>query len=57
MPGRYPFNEMEIGDSFLISPDIKTISVQVAALRFKRKTGKQFAFRKMPDGVRCWRIK
>ena len=57
MPGRYPFDEMEIGDSFLLPPNTKLISAQVAALRFRKKTGKYFSFRKMPDGIRVWRVK
>lgn len=56
MPRVYPFEKMEIGDSFLLPADAKRITVQIAALRFKRKTGKVFSIRKTSQGYRCWRV-
>lgn len=53
---RFPFSSMEIGDSFLLSPDTKRMTVQVAALRYRKKTGKAFAIRKTSQGYRCWRV-
>lgn len=53
---RFPFEEMEIGDSFLLPPDIKRMTVQVAALRHKKKTGKVFSVKKTSQGYRCWRV-
>lgn len=56
MPRRYPFEDMEVGDSFLLPPDAKRITVQVAALRIRKKTGRVFAIRKTSEGYRCWRV-
>lgn len=52
---RWPFGEMEVGDSFLIPEDIKPRVISAASyygLRHKKK----FSIRKTTDGYRCWRI-
>ena len=57
MPGKFPFEKMEVGDSFVIPPDTRRTTASVAAKRFADKHGVKFATRKLPDGtLRCWRI-
>jgi hypothetical protein len=56
---KYPFNKMEVGDSFSV-PDEKTaISVRALATYFCKKPeneGKFFTTRKItPTTYRCWR--
>ncbi len=52
----YPFHEMEIGDSFKVSPD-KALLVRNASNGYGSRHGKKFSVRKMEDGTyRCWRI-
>ena len=51
---RYPFDEMEVGDSFLVPSDNRT---SVSTLVSRNHNGKKFSLRKMTDGTyRCWRI-
>lgn len=52
---KYPFNEMDIGDSFAIPGDLMT-SVRSAATAFGRDHSQKFTVRKDGDGGRCWRI-
>jgi len=60
MPGRrggrkpkYPFADMEVGQSFEIPANGRT-----AASVYGARTNKKFATRKMEDGTfRCWRLK
>jgi hypothetical protein len=55
IPGRFPFGQMEVGDSFVITT--KRSTAAVAARRYGDKHKMKFVTRKMPDGtVRCWRI-
>ena len=52
---KYPFESMEIGDSFFISGDYhKTYGCVYMAMR-KFKNFK-FVIRGVDGGVRCWRI-
>jgi len=51
----YPFDQMEVGDSFLI-PDHKYRAVQAAASRAGKCSGKRFTVRNTKEGYRCWRI-
>jgi len=54
---RYPFAEMEPGDSFFVELDDAGINVlRVLASRFAKKHGLSFATKKMDSGVRVWRI-
>ena len=58
IPMKYPFDQMELGDSFLIPQTVKRQTVSIAALRYGNKHGMKFTTRKMSDGsYRCWRIK
>jgi hypothetical protein len=51
----YPFVEMEVGDSFLITEYKKAESARVAALLFARRKSLEwkFSLRKVNDG---WRV-
>ena len=55
IPGKYPFAQMQVGDSFLVPQDVKRQTVNVAALRYGRTSGKRFTVRMTPEGYRCWR--
>ena len=58
LPSKFPFGQMEVGDSFAVPPEIKRSTVNVAAKRYGDKHGMQFTVRRMPDhSLRCWRIK
>ena len=53
----YPFEEMDVGDSFVFSIEhYKKISS--AKTQVKKRTGKVFSLRKQENGsFRCWRTK
>lgn len=52
---KYPFGEMDVGDSFVI-PEGSELSCKYAAYAYGRRWGKTFAVRKQDDGrVRLWR--
>lgn len=53
-PRKYPFPDMEIGDSFeaLIEPD----ALRAAAYKFQKRYGGQFKVRKHENGARAWRV-
>ena len=53
---KYPFAEMEVGDSFALIKSLET--VRQAARNWSLSTGSSFRFslRKTPDGFRCWRV-
>jgi hypothetical protein len=56
IPNRFPFDKMEVGDSFVITT--KRSTAAVAARRYGDKHGMKFITRQMPDGaIRCWRTK
>jgi len=54
---KYPWRQMEIGDSFLFPEDVSgdTASNNAAAAS-KRLAPKRFSVRKTQDGYRCWRV-
>lgn len=62
---KYPFNEMEVGDSFFypIENNLSTNEMQMrlvnASCSFNRKNGNTYKFRstQLKNGVRIWRIK
>lgn len=61
-PRKYPFDEMEIGDSFLChgpSPSTIMNRLMAAASNYRKRNQNEFkiATRSMDDGVRVWRIK
>lgn len=53
---RYPFEQMEVGDSFTYLAAEDAL-VRSAAHRNTKATGKRFAVRKLSaSGGRCWRV-
>lgn len=60
---KYPFNDMEIGDSFLIETDSNHYRKQASTLSLAKKWAiknnpeAKFATRKVEKGVRIWRTK
>ena len=63
---RYPFADMEVGDSFFVGVDSKETatkriqSVRAQAGRFAKENGVKFSVRSVVEdevpGVRCWRV-
>ena len=57
IPNRYPFDEMEVGDSFALPPGVARNTVSVAAGRYGEKHAMKFTVRRMDDKtLRCWRV-
>lgn len=54
--GKYPFKDMEVGDSFLINDNTKYQAVGNAASVFGKIHKRKFSIRKTPEGHRCWRV-
>lgn len=54
-PYLYPFEDMEVGDSFRVSSE-KAGSVRSSSLSFGVKNSMKFAVRKHEEAYRCWRI-
>ena len=52
--GSYPFKEMAIGDSFMVTDGLA--SARVLAIHYGRRHGVKFTSRKEGDGLRVWRI-
>ena len=52
---KYPWNTMEVGDSFL-SHVSKIACLVSARAQAERKTGRKFITRTTPEGVRVWRV-
>jgi hypothetical protein len=52
----YPFDQMEVGDSFVVIDQAKIAGARVAA--YNRGVGREtkFASRRVTEGVRIWRI-
>lgn len=55
---RYPFRDMEPGDSILFVDQRRANSARVAALRYVRvhKPDWQFQLRRVANGWRLWRV-
>ncbi len=59
---QYPFDKMEVGDSFICGEYSKKYMIRMANLVRNnptlKKLGYKFSFRKLSDGnIRCWRVK
>ncbi len=54
---KYPWMEMEIGDSFLFPASLKKSTACNNASFASKSHGKKFVVRKTPEGYRCWRVK
>lgn len=60
-PGRhhlnkYPFGEMDAGDSFLVNGGGKEENIINAAYQYGKVHNKKFSCRRTPDGMRIWRV-
>ena len=55
---RYPFRDMEAGDSILFEDRAKALSARVSAIRFAKlhTDGWVFSLRKVDNGWRLWRM-
>ncbi len=54
---KYPFRDMDVGDSFSIEGGgVAANLVRAASANETRKSGKRFSTRKFEGGYRCWRI-
>ncbi|MEY3579465.1 MAG: hypothetical protein RI984_569, partial [Pseudomonadota bacterium] len=58
MRNRYPFSQMEVGDSILLTEPQKAESARVAAIQFSRRNGLtwKFGLRKSREGWRVFRM-
>lgn len=54
-PPRYPWDKMEVGDSFLFPPEIGRASYAAAIQASRMNPGKTFVAYKTDEGFRCWR--
>ena len=55
---KYPWTEMEVGDSFFIKcngVELRKIQVNISSCA-KRFGPKKFTVKKHEDGLRCWRV-
>ena len=52
---KYPFEEMQVGDSFFVK-DVKRNNLSITARKYGSKTGRKFLVREVEGGVRCWRV-
>jgi len=56
LPQRWPFPDMQVGDSFIVPEGIKRVTVNVAAKRYGDKHKMRFTVRLTEDRkLRCWR--
>jgi len=55
---RYPFSDMDPGDSIFFPTEKQAVSARVAAVRFaaKYKEEWKFTLRRVDDGWRLWRL-
>lgn len=53
---KYPFSEMEVGDSFLVGIE-KRNSISTTINHHKKRHGGDFTCRSVEGGIRVWRIK
>ena len=58
---RFPFGQMEVGDSFLVPlENIKSknpyMSISQSCYKYSKKSGKKFRARRNGDNFRVWRM-
>jgi hypothetical protein len=53
---KYPWNEMDVGDSFFVPGAKVETFYTLTATQNKKDAGRRFIARKVDDGVRVWRI-
>lgn len=51
----YPWDDMEIGDSFIVPPE-KDKSIHATKSAAGKRYGKKFIARKVDGGTRVWRV-
>lgn len=58
-PAKYPFRQMEVGDSFLIPlrPNGDYMGLGTTVSYATKQTGFKFTTRREPTGTRVWRVK
>lgn len=54
---KYPFEDMEVGDSFFVKADPKTIRAAAHNYRKTRDKSRKFTIRAVDGGARVWRTK
>jgi len=54
-PNKYPFGEMEVGDSFPV-PEGDGFRSRCAASAYGKRYSMKFSVRKYEGGYRCWRV-
>ncbi len=52
---KWPWGELEVGDSFLMPRTLSSASGQ--AVTHAKKTGRKYACRTEAEGIRVWRVK
>lgn len=56
-PARYPFDQLDVGDSFSFSGNAPQLrNFRTAASAYGTRKGIKLTIRKDRDGVRCWRV-
>lgn len=53
---RYPFDKMDIGDSFFIEK-VEAQRLSAAASLYGKRNNMKFSVRSIDNGYRCWRVK
>lgn len=53
---KYPFNEMDPGDSFALGDGMDVTKVRYAAAAYGDRYQRKYAVRKTENGYRCWRV-
>lgn len=65
---KYPFREMEVGDSFLVAPEVDELlgeqedfakvrgRVSNVAYKYGKEHDKKFTVRQVEEGIRVWRV-
>lgn len=57
LPSKWPFKDMQVGDSFAVPEGVGRTTVSIAAMRYGRKHKMKFTVRIVADRtLRCWRI-
>lgn len=51
---KYPFDLMEVGDSFLVT-DLKVKTISRTCCRYGKRLSRKFVSRTVDGGVRVWR--
>jgi hypothetical protein len=54
---KYPFDAMEVGDSFFLLKKNEALRARSAAANYGREHNRKFTVRIFKDGYRCWRTK